>query len=279
MKERVTLTIDKDLLHAVDKRVDDVTVKNRSHAIELLLRQSLRASVPNTAVILAGGKGTRLRPLTDKLPKSLVPLNGKPIVEYNIDLCKRYGIKNIILSVGHMANQIKDYYGDGSNFGVNISYVEEDEPLGTAGCLHLLKNRIHETFILMNGDELKDINLIKMYREHLEHNAKATIALTTVDDPSLYGVALLDGNKIVRFIEKPKKEDAPSKLINSGLYILEPGVIKIIPDGFSMIETDVFPKYAKEGMLYGYPFSGQWYDTGSPERLATASKEWKGFTS
>ncbi|HIH24567.1 TPA: NTP transferase domain-containing protein [Candidatus Woesearchaeota archaeon] len=279
MKERVTLTIDKDLLKAIDQRVDDVTVKNRSHAVELLVRQALRASIPSTAVILAGGKGSRLKPLTDKMPKALVPVNGKPIVQYNIELCKRFGVKNIILSVGHMADQIKERFGDGSALGVNISYIEEKEPMGTAGPLRLLKNRLTETFILMNGDEIKDVNLIKMYRVHLEHYARATIALTTVEDPSAYGVAMLDGNKIVRFVEKPKREDAPSNLINAGLYIIEPEVITLIPEGYSQIENDIFPRLSRAGILYGYPFSGQWFDTGTPERLTRAAKEWKDFTS
>jgi NDP-sugar pyrophosphorylase family protein len=278
MKERVTLTLDKDVLRIVDSRVDGSAIKNRSHAIELLLRQSLRASIPSTAIILCGGKGSRLKPLTDKMPKSLVPLNGKPILQYNIDLCKRHGIKNIVLAVGHMREQIIAHFGDGSKQGISITYIEEIQPLGTAGPLRMLKGKITDACILMNGDELKDINLIKMYHAHLDNNAKTTIALTTVEDPSAYGVAMLDGQRIVRFVEKPKREDAPSKLINSGLYIIEPEVIDIIPDGYAMIESDVFPKLAKEGSLFGYPFSGQWYDTGTPERLQKASKEWKGFT-
>jgi NDP-sugar pyrophosphorylase family protein len=279
MKERVTLTIDKDLLQAIDQRVDDINIKNRSHAVELLVRQALRASIPSTAVILAGGKGTRLKPITDKIPKALVEVNGKPIVQYNIELCKRYGIKNIILSIGHMADLITRYFGDGSEFGVNISYIKEEEPMGTAGPLRLLKQKLTETFVLMNGDEIKDINLIKMYRLHLEHYARATIALTTVEDPSAYGVAMLDGSKIVRFVEKPKREDAPSNLINAGLYIIEPEVITLIPEGFSQMENDIFPRLSRTGILYGYPFSGQWFDTGTPERLARAAKEWKGFSS
>jgi len=279
VKERVTLTIDRDILRIVDDRIDGTHVKNRSHAVELLLRQSLKAGAPTTAVILAGGKGTRLKPLTDKVPKSLVELGGKPILQHNIELCKRYGITNIVLSVGYMADQIREFCGDGSKFGVSITYIEEKEPLGTAGALKLLKGKLTETFILMNGDELKDINLDKMHQAHMESNAKATIALTTVEDPSSYGVALMDGQRIVRFVEKPKKEDAPSKLISAGLYILEPEVIALVPDGFAMIEFDVFPKLAKDGKLYGYPFSGQWFDTGTMERFQRAAKEWKGFSS
>jgi len=277
MKDRVTLTLDRGILKVVDERIDGVHVKNRSHAVELLIRQSLHGSAPIAAVILAGGKGTRLKPLTDKLPKSLVPVNSKPILQYNIDLCKRYNIKNIIISVGHMAEQIMDHYGDGSKFGVNITYVHEKEPMGTAGPLRMIKEKLNGTFVLMNADELKDINLAKMFQAHLENGGKATIALTTVEDPSAYGVAMMDGNKIVRFVEKPKKDEAPSKLINAGLYLLEPEIISLIPEGYAMMEFDVFPKLAKDSLLFGYPFSGQWFDIGTPERLQKAAKEWKGF--
>lgn len=278
MKERVTLTIDRDILRIIDDRVDGTKVKNRSHAVELLLRQSLESSTPTTAVILVGGKGTRLKPLTDKTPKALVELGGKPIIQYNIELCKRYGIKNIIVSVGHMADQIMRYLGDGSKYGVNITYIEDSEPLGTAGPLRLIKDKINETFIVLNGDELKDINIDKMHRAHIENGAKVSIALTTVEDPSEYGVAMLDGNRILRFVEKPKREAAPSKLINAGLYIMEPEVLSLIPEGYAMLELDVFPKLAKDEELYGYPFSGQWFDASTIDKLQKAAKEWKGFS-
>jgi mannose-1-phosphate guanylyltransferase len=276
MKDRVTLTLDKDILRIIDERVDGTHVKNRSHAIELLLRQSLKSSIPSVAVILAGGKGEHLLPLTDNVPAALLDVKGKPIVQHNIELCKKYGIKNIILSVGHLGDQIVRHYGDGSKHGVSITYLEEHEPLGTAGPLKQLMGKVNDTFIVLNGDELKDINLSKMYQTHLEHNAKVTIALTTVDDPSSYGVAMLDGTKILRFVEKPTKEDAPSKLINAGLYIMEPEVLKLIPEGFAMLEFDVFPKLAKEGGLHGYPFSGQWFHFYNKEQIEQASMEWRG---
>ncbi len=283
MKERVTLTLDKGVLEAIDKSIDGVAVKNRSHAVELLLRKSLKGTAPRIAVILAGGKGSRLRPLTDKIPKPLIDVQGKPLLDYDIELCKAHGIREIIVSVGYMREQIMEHYRDGGALGVHITYIEESEPLGTAGPLRMLAGRVNETFVLMNADELKDISISKMYEQHLAHEAKASIALTTVEDPSRYGVAVLDGNKIAGFVEKPKREDAPSKLISAGLYILEPEVIKdvlrLAPEGFAMIETDVFPKLAREGTLYGYPFSGQWFDTGTPERLEIARRQWRGFSS
>lgn len=229
------------------------------------------------AIILAGGQGTRLRPLTYEIPKALIPIHGKTITEHLFDLLKKYGIKDIILAVGYMREKIKNCYNNGTKFGINLSYVEEEEPLGTAGPLRLAKNMLKETFIVSNGDELKDINIPEMYNLHKKSKALATIALTAVDDPSAYGVAKLEGSKIIEFVEKPKKEEAPSNLINAGFYILEPEVISLIPEGFAMLEKDVFPKLAKEGKLYGYHFKGQWFDTGNFERYEKALKEWKGL--
>ena len=126
--------------------------------------------------------------------------------------------------------------------------------------------------------EVEDlVNLEEMYMSHKDNEAMITVALTSVEDPSAYGVAKLEGNKILEFVEKPKKEDAPSKLINSGLSIWEPEAIDLIPEGFSMYEKDVFPVLAGKKRLYGYIFSGQWFDTGTPERYETAIKEWRGL--
>jgi mannose-1-phosphate guanylyltransferase len=276
MKERVTLTIDSDLLRQLDQRVDGHKIKNRSHAVELFLMQAIGSNMPKKALVLAGGIGTRLKPITHEIPKPLVPLHDKPIIQHTLDLLKKYGIKDVILSVGYRREKIKEYFGNGKRFGLNITYIEEDEPLGTGGPLRLAKEFLTETFVMCNGDELKNIDLFDMYMFHKERGGKATIALTTVEDPSTFGVAKMDGNKIVQFVEKPKRGTEPSKLINSGLYILEPEVIDYVPKkGKSMMEIDVFPKIAREGKLFGYPFSGQWFDTGTLERYEKAIKEWK----
>jgi mannose-1-phosphate guanylyltransferase len=275
MKERITITLEKDLIEDIDKKVDGYKIKNRSHAIELFLMSNFGNNKPKKALILAGGMGERLKPITNEIPKPMLPLHDKPILEHGLDLFKKYGIKDIILCVGYKADKIKEYFGNGKKFGVNITYVEEEKPLGTAGPIKLAREQINGTFITCNADELKNIDLMDMYLFHKENKAVVTIALTTVEDPSAYGVAKLQGNKILEFIEKPKKEEAPSNLINAGLYIMEPEVINYIPDGKSMSEKDIFPKLAKEGKLYGYIFSGQWYDTGTLERYEKAQKEWK----
>ena len=279
MKERITITLNEKLIKQLDKRIDGEEIRNRSQEIEEILEGALGVSIPSKALILAGGKGTRLRPLTYKIPKGLIEVQGKTLTGWLFELFKKYGIRDVILSVGYMADKIRDYFTDGSKFSMNIEYVEEDpnKPLGTAGPLRLAKDMLKDSFIVSNGDELKNINIPRMFRLHKRKNALVTIALTTVNDPSLYGVARLDGSRIIEFVEKPKKSEAPSNLINSGFYIIEPEVIEMIPKGFCMLEKDVFPKLAREGRLRGFPFSGQWFDTGNMERLERARKLWKGI--
>lgn len=276
MKERVTLTLDAGVLHVIDQKVDGHRIKNRSHAVELLLMQALGSTNgPKTAVILAGGKGTRLQPITYEIPKPLVLVHDKTLLEHAFDLFKKHGIKNIIIAIGHMGDKIKATIGNGRRYGVNVTYIEESKPLGTAGPLKLAQHLLTDTFIVCNADELKELDLGDMYSVHKENNAIATVALTTVDDPSSYGVAKMQGAKILEFIEKPKKENAPSNLINAGLYVFEPEILEYIGDGFQMLEKDVFPKLAKEGKLYGYPFTGQWYNTGTLDFYENAIKNWK----
>lgn len=275
MKERITVTLDTNLIRQIDKRVNNVDIKNRSQEIELLLAEALGTNIPSKAVLLVGGKGTRLRPLTDKTPKALLEVQGKAVTEHLFDLLKKYGVRDVILCVGHLKEKIRDYFGDGSSFGMNVNYADEDEPLGTAGPLKVARHLLKDSFIVSNGDELKNINIARMFRLHKRKNALATIALTTVDDPSSYGVARLDGSRIIEFVEKPSKPIG--NLINAGFYILEPEVIDMIPDGFAMLEKDVFPKIAKLGRLRGFPFAGQWFDIGDIERYKIAEKKWEGI--
>jgi len=270
MKERVTLTIDSELLKQLDKTVDGLQVKNRSHATEILLRKGMGKNTVKKALILAGGKGTRMKPITEELPKVMVPLAGKPILQHTINHLKKYGVTEIILAVGYKADKVKEYFKDGSEFGVNIKYIEEKVPLGTSGPLQLAKQYLTETFVCCNADEIKDIDVVDMYMFHKKNKATATIALTTVDDTSKFGVANLQGDKIIEFVEKPK-HNPPSKLINSGFYIFEPSVLNYVPsEGPSMVEYDVFPKIAAEKKLYGYSFIGYWQELGTMESYAKA---------
>lgn len=231
------------------------------------------------ALIMAGGFGSRLKEMTKDTPKPMLPLQGRPILEYAIELCKMHGITDISISVHYLGDKIKEYFGDGSSHNVKITYVEEKEPLGTAGALRLHKDWLNKPFLMCNADELKDIDLFAMLRQHALTGAVATIALTRVDDPSQYGVVEPEGIKIKRFVEKPKIGEAPSNLINAGLYILNPEVIPMVPRGFCMMEKEIFPRLAQQGKLFGFAFNGQWFDTGTLERYMNAERNWRSFNS
>jgi len=275
MKERITITIASDLLQKVDERVDGTTIKNRSHAIELFLAKSLQRQSVSQAVILAGGKD-ELEVGRKKIHTPMMMINKKPILEHLVVMLKRQGITQIIMSVGHKKDDIMQHFGDGTNFNIDITYVEENEPLGTAGALKKASEHITNTFVVCNGDELKNIKLKDMLEFHRNQGTCATLALTTVNDAKDYGVVLLNGNKVYRFIEKPTG-NIPSNLINAGLYILEPEVLKEIPDGYSRLEEDVFPKLAQAEDLSGYVFYGDWQDVRTIKSYELASKHWEDF--
>ncbi|NIA04054.1 MAG: NTP transferase domain-containing protein [Nitrospiraceae bacterium] len=277
MKDRITLTIDSNIIKEVDKTVDGFHIKNRSHAVELLLVKAIGNHRPKKAVILAASKGKRLRPLTYETPKPLIMIHDKPILQYDIELLRNFGIKDILLIVGYLKEKIMDYFGDGSKFGVRIQYSDEDPNRlpGTAGSLRFLKTFLDDTFVLMYGDNLYDINITDFYLFHKENNSLATVGLKNITtDLEHYGLAELRGNRIVRFVEKPSK--LKSGLANAGIFIIEPDVLNMIPKkGFSMLENDVFPELVKEGRLFGYLFDGQWFDIRDAKTYEHAIKEWK----
>lgn len=224
------------------------------------------------AIILAGGLGTRLRPLTDTTPKPLLPIKGKPIIEHAIDNFKKHGIKDIILSVGYKADKIKDYFKDGSSLGVNISYCIEDDPLGTGGAIKKAAQGISETFIAINGDNLADFDWTDLIRFHNEKAAKITLALYPVDDVTQYGIANLKDDKLLEFIEKPSVDKAPSNLNNAGGYLIDPSALDILPKGKSSIERDCFEILSKKGVVYAKEHKGQWYPTDNLEKYSYADK-------
>lgn len=227
------------------------------------------------AIILAGGLGTRLRPLTNETPKPLLLIDGKPIIEHAVDNFKKYGITDIILSIGYKADKIKDYFGDGSKFGVNISYCIEDEPLGTGGAIKKATKDIHETFLTINGDNLADFDWKEIIELHKRNNAKVTLSLFPVEDVTQFGIARLEGDKILEFIEKPTVEEAPSNLNNAGGYVIEPEVLDILSEGVSSIERDCFEKLASKGVVYAHKHVGQWFPTDTLEKYELANKNFK----
>ena len=275
-REKITITLRDDLLKKVDEIVDEDKIRNRSHAIEYLLSQSFLSKV-EAALILAGGKGSHMKPLTEKLPKPLLPIQGKPIVEHQIELLRLCDIKEIYVVIGYLGEKIKQYFGDGSTFGVRINYIEQDDKeIGTAHALYLARNFLsNKRFCALYGDILAEINLKDLVEYHGSSNALATIALTSMKYPSSYGVAKLRGERVVEFTEKPKEKDGLSRVISAGIFCFEPEIFGQLSQAKDLaLEKDVFPKLAKEGKLTGYVFEGKWFDIGTPEIYARAMKDW-----
>ena len=226
------------------------------------------------AVILAGGIGSRLRPLTDHTPKPLLPIQGKPILQQIIENLKHYGIDEITLAIGYKADQIKDYFKDGSQLGVKISYAIEDTPLGTGGAIKAASEEFNEPFVALNGDNLADFNYQELYNIHTKNKAKVTIGLFPVEDVTQFGIAELKGDQLIRFIEKPSKEEAPTNLNNAGVYVFEPTVLNMLPEGKSSIEYDCFEKLSPQGVVYAHKHESQWFPTDNIERYQKADTEW-----
>ena len=223
------------------------------------------------AVILVGGEGTRLRPLTSSVPKPMVPVLNKPFLQHVFKHLSNHGIRDIILALCYLPDNIQSYFGDGSDFGINLTYVVEDFPLGTAGAVKNVSQYIDSTFLVLNGDVYTDLDLTSMVAFHKEKGAKATIALTPVEDPSAYGVVDADADgRVKRFIEKPKREEAPSNMINAGTYVLEPDVLAHVePQKFCMFERFLFPLLLETGQaVYAYPSDAYWIDIGTPDNYA-----------
>lgn len=228
------------------------------------------------AVVLVGGEGRRLRPLTDTRPKPMMQLVDRPFVAHQIDLLRRHGVDDVIFSCGYRPDALRAHFGDRSPEGVRFRYVVDPEPLGTAGAVKNAEELIDgEAFLVLNGDILTDLDLDAFMARHRETGAAGTIALTPVEDPSAFGlVRLFEGGAVDAFVEKP----SPGELIpgepfriNAGTYLLEPGVLAAIPAGRSCsIEREIFPALAREGTLYGFPSDAYWRDIGTPASYLAA---------
>ncbi len=226
------------------------------------------------ALILAGGKGTRLRPLTVYTPKPIVPICNRPFLLYQIDTLRRAGVTDITLSLSYQPEKIEQQLSDGSEFGVKLKYTVEPQPMGTAGAYKFAEDLIREPTVVFNGDVLTDLDLKTVIREHKDRRAVATIVLTPVDDPSAYGVVETEDNGHVRrFLEKPKPDETACKNINAGTYILEPKVLDLIPQGVShSFEYGLFPKLLEKGEPFfaHIPQRSYWMDIGTPARYLQA---------
>ena len=225
------------------------------------------------AVILAGGSGTRLYPLTRKTTKCMLPVNGKPLLEHIIRYLASYGFKEIILTLGKKRKQIIDYFSNGSEFNVNLSYSIESRPLGTAGSFKNAKKCLRGTTLIIQGDNLTNFNLKNVIAFHRKKKAMVTIALKQVKDPSGYGIAVIDRQgRIMRFEEKPRHPF--SKLVNSGIYVVEHSVLDHIPKGMMFdFSKDLFPKLlGSKFPVYGIKMKGYWFDIGTPASYRNANR-------
>jgi len=228
------------------------------------------------AIILAGGFATRLRPLSCTRPKALFPIVNKPLLQWTFERLANNGVDKAILAVNALTQfYIKQNHPAKSGLKIKFSIDPPKKPLGTAGPIKKAEKLIghDEPFIVLNGDIFADINYRDLIATHKKTKALATIALCTVEDPSAFGVAELEGNRIKRFIEKPAKGEALSNLINAGAYVLDPKVFDYIPEGRPVsLEREVFPKIAQEGKLYSYKTEGLWIDIGKPKEYLEANK-------
>jgi mannose-1-phosphate guanylyltransferase len=222
------------------------------------------------ALILAGGKGTRLRPLTVYTPKPIVPICNRPFLLYQIDTLRRAGITDITLSLSYQPFKIEQQLGDGSDFGVKISYTVEPLPMGTAGAYKFAEDLIREPTVVFNGDIVTDIDLKAVIREHNERKATATIVLAPVENPTAYGlVETEEDGRVRRFLEKPKADEISTNNINAGTYVLDPKVLDFIPSGENYsFEYGLFPDMLERGEpFYAHvPTDAYWIDIGTPAR-------------
>ena len=221
------------------------------------------------AVILVGGEATRLRPLTYTMPKAMVSVLNTPFLGHVIRHLVSHQVRDIVLAQTYFSPLITDYFGDGSRFGIKLTYEVEDTPLGTAGAVKNAEKYLDKTFLVLNGDTFTDLDITAMIAYHRERKAKATIALTPVDDPTSYGLVDTDAqDRVTRFLEKPSRDQITTNMINAGTYILEPDVLSRIPSQSSFsFERELFPLLLEQGEpVYAYPSSAYWIDIGTPEK-------------
>jgi mannose-1-phosphate guanylyltransferase len=219
------------------------------------------------ALILVGGEGTRLRPLTVTVPKPVLPLVDRPFLVYMLEWLRRHGVDDVIMSCGFLATSVRNVLGDGSQLGLRLRFVEEPEPRGTAGALKYAEALLEDRFLMLNGDVLTDIDLSAQIAQHERTAALGTLALVPVEDPTAYGLVPLNEDRSVReFVEKPTADAIDTNLISAGAYVLERSILDLIPPGRKVsIEREIWPQLVGEG-LYGFPANAYWLDIGTPER-------------
>ncbi len=266
-KARITITLARDLLGQIDGMIDDTTIRNRSHAIELLLRRSLMPEV-RTAAILAGGKarGRTIPPLR--------MIEGRQLIDIMLDHLGQHGIRKLYLLVGRDEGPLKSAVPEGSSWNIDLEYISEREPMGTAGAVKLIEGRIgSESLLVLHGDVLTDIDLSDFIRFHKREGTLATIAVKPRDAERRYGKVLLQGNRITDFLEIGQSEGI--SIVNAGVYLLEPEALQLIDSGKHVnFEQDLFPHLAAMDELSAFIFQGIWFDVSREETYQMALERW-----
>lgn len=275
-RNRLTITLKNSLLSDIDQLIDGEKIRNRSHAIEYILSQHLKPQVIK-AVILAGGKGEKLRPYTYELPKPLLPIKGRPILEYLIESLREADIRDITICIGYLGDKIKDYFSDGKKLGVKIHYSKEDRSLGTGGAIKNVSSFVkNQSFLVLHGDILIGLGLKDLINFHKEQETVGTAVLTSIKDPSLFGQLKLHGTKVVSFYLRTKKGKEKSHLVNAGVYVFNSDIFRFFPKSKNvfMLE-DVLKDVIEKSELSGFVFEDQWFDVGTPKNYEEAIKKFK----
>ncbi len=273
MRTRLTITLKDSILEKIDAAIDGVKIRNRSHAIEYFLNKTFYTS-QTQAVILAGGAGTRMRPYTYELPKSMLPLKNKPLLEYLIVHLRDSGIKDIIVCVGEHGEKIKEHFGDGSRFNLRIVYSKEDVQLGTGGALYKAKDLITSSpFLLLHGDLLTTIDIKEMLAYHQQTGGVATMALKPLEKVKRFGQINLRGSIVTAFYASgTAAKDKRSNLVNAGIYVLSQEIFKHFPKKNKFALEEVLTNLIHKQQVAGYVFDSLWIDVGAPEDYEQALK-------
>lgn len=265
MKTRLTITLTENTLQKIDMIIDKKNIRNRSHAIEHLIEKSLAPTI-STAVILAGGSKneTNLKPLAI--------LDTKPLIFYTLDLLKKHGVTNIVIATNNQGKAIEKLLGDGSRYGLTITYHFEEEALGTAGAIKHLEKLLpkNQAFYVLAGDILTTIDLTELANFHTEHQGLVTMAVKPRPTQKAYDNVFMQGHTVVAFT--PSQDDQVVSIVNAGIYIFEPEVVSSIPLSSKpvMLETDIFPQLTASGKILAFPFQGVWFDISSDDNYQEA---------
>jgi mannose-1-phosphate guanylyltransferase/phosphomannomutase len=275
-RERLTITLQEDVLEALDATIDGQRLRNRSHAIEYYLAKALGKKALKV-LILAGGKPVYFESEKKSLPKAMVKIAGKPLLEHTLLKLKNAKFSEVIISIAEGGESIKEHFGDGHNFGLHISYLHQHSKiLGTAQALMQAKESLGSgNFLLLYGDVLSDVDFTDMIQFHSQNKPSVcTMALTSTESVNMWGLVKMLGSRVVDFEEKPQNPKTFSRLVNAGIYVMENEIFSLLNNA-KKLESDVFPRLAQEGKLYGYLHEGMWLDVSNSAAYKQAVKEVK----